>query len=112
MRIRHAIQQYGGIAESLIHAFLSFAPVAAGPGDTEAERTFQLIQSISDMISLREDKYLHPGATDVDVCSALHNATHKIVGFEVHFEGSQMFPVVGRNAVKNSSSIRRPIRDD
>jgi hypothetical protein len=65
--LRNAIQQYGGIAESLAHAYLSFAPVASGPGDTETERSFQLIQSISDLIALRNDKYLQQGASDIDV---------------------------------------------
>ncbi len=50
-----------------MHAFLSFAPVATGVGDVEAEQTFQLIQSMSDMVALRHDKYLAPGATDTDV---------------------------------------------
>jgi hypothetical protein len=69
MSLRNAIQQYGAIAETLTHAFLSFAPVAAGPGDIETERIFQLVQSISDLVALRRDKYLQPGATNVEVCT-------------------------------------------
>ena len=65
--LRNAIQQYGGIVESLVHAFLSFAPVAAGPENIESERNFQLIQSISDLLALRHDKYLKCGATTTDV---------------------------------------------
>ena len=69
MWARDAIQQYGGIAESLMHAYLSFAPVATGPNDPEAEKSYQLIQSVSDLIALRHDKDLNHGASDTDVCS-------------------------------------------
>jgi len=66
MNIRNVIQQYGGIAESLINAYLSFAPVATGTGDVDAERGFQLVQSMSDVVALRSDKFLSPGATQGD----------------------------------------------
>ena len=66
MSLREVIQQYGGVVEALVHAFLSFAPVAAGPDDIEAEKAFQLIQSVSDAVSLRHDKFALPGATPFD----------------------------------------------
>ena len=56
--VKGFIQQYGAIVESLVHAFLSFAPVAAGTEDSDAEKTIQLIQSISDVVALRRDKFL------------------------------------------------------
>ena len=65
--LRNAIQQYGGLIESLVHAFLSFAPVAAGPEDSESEKGFQLIQAVSDLVALRHDKYLKSGAKNIDV---------------------------------------------
>jgi hypothetical protein len=64
--IRNAIQQYGAIVESLVHAFLSFAPVAAGVNDVETEKGIQLMQSISDVVSLRRDKYLQSNASRAD----------------------------------------------
>lgn len=66
MSVREIIQQYGGIAEALVHAFLSFAPVAANPEDTEAESAIQLIQSVSDAVSLRRDRFAAPGASKHD----------------------------------------------
>ena len=65
--IRKAVQQYGAIVETLVHAFLSFAPVTAGTGDVEAETTIQLIQSMSDLVALRRDRYLSGAATGLDV---------------------------------------------
>lgn len=64
--IRNSIQQYGAIVESLVHAFLSFAPVAAGVNDLETERGIQLMQSISDLVSLRRDRFLQSGASRPD----------------------------------------------
>ena len=62
------IHQYGAVVESLVHAFLSFAPVAAGTDDTEAEKTIQLIQSISDVVALRHDKFMRSeGSSRSDV---------------------------------------------
>jgi hypothetical protein len=66
--LRQAIQQYGAIVEALVHAGLSFAPVAVGIGDIETERTVQLAQSVSDAVALRNDTFLHPGANQFDVC--------------------------------------------
>jgi|LauGreDrversion4_2_1035121.scaffolds.fasta_scaffold11486_7 hypothetical protein len=66
MSVRDIIQQYGGIAEALVHAFLSFAPVAANPEDTEAESAIQLMQSVSDAVSLRRDRFAEPGASKQD----------------------------------------------
>jgi len=66
MTLRTIIQEYGGIAEALVHAFLSFAPVAASPEDTETETAIQLIQSVSDAVALRRDKFARPGATEYD----------------------------------------------
>ena len=66
--VRRAIQQYGGIAETLVHAFLSFAPIAANNEDIETERTFQLIQSVSDAVALRHDKFLTDNSNNYDVC--------------------------------------------
>lgn len=64
--VRNAIQQYGAIVESLVHAFLSFAPVAAGVDDAGTERNIQLMQSVSDLVSLRRDKFIQNGATRPD----------------------------------------------
>ena len=66
MTLRDIIQEYGGIAETLVHGFLSFAPVAASPEDTETETAIQLIQSISDAVALRRDKFARPGANEYD----------------------------------------------
>lgn len=49
-----------------MHGFLSFAPVAASPDDTETETAIQLIQSISDAVALRRDKFAQPGANEYD----------------------------------------------
>ena len=49
--------------ESLVHAFLSFAPVAAGAEDSQTERTIQLIQSVSDLVTLRRDKFVTSTST-------------------------------------------------
>jgi hypothetical protein len=68
MSIRRAIQEYGGIAETLVHAFLSFAPVASNSEDIDTERSFQLIQSVSDTVSLRHDKFLTENSNKYDVC--------------------------------------------
>lgn len=94
-----------------MHAFLSFAPVAAGPGDSDAEKTFQLIQSFSDLISLREDRYLQHGATDIEVCSENQHLRLQILGLEVYTSCSALFSAVGRNALISPSSIRHPIGD-
>lgn len=66
--LRNAVQQYGAIIESLVRAFLSFAPVAASIEDTQTEQTIQFVQSVSDLVALRHDKYMKPGASGTDVC--------------------------------------------
>ena len=111
MSFRNAVHQYGGLIESLVQAFLSFAPVAAGSDDIESERTFQLIQSVSDLVVLRHDKYLKNGATNIDVCLKFSRLIH-ISGSEIHSPSSSQFPVVGRNEIFQSVPLRCSARND
>ena len=78
--LRNAIQQYGAIVESLVHAFLSFAPVAAGPEDAETEQSIQLIQSISDLVALRRDKYLTTSGGRIHVRDPESHTAHLLIG--------------------------------
>ena len=74
-QIRNVIQQYGGIVESLAQTFLSFAPLTTGPEDYEADRSIQFMQSITDLVALRHDKFVKHGASRTDVCKIMNSVS-------------------------------------